>query len=125
MPSEALAPAAAPVLHDAKTVPSPLPPRTEPRPPNPARMVQAIPEVDATVVDASNLTNELSTVPRVYLPGDPVAPQLPAAPEGLRLRVHPFVSEHPEVAGGSNYVLLYWALCVVVVAAACALAFLF
>ena len=110
------APAAGPVLHDAKTVPSPLPQRKEPGPPNPARMVQAIPEVDGTVVDPAE-------VPRLYLPADPLAPQPPAATSAPRLREHPFAPETPEVEGHGDYILLYWAVCVAVVAAACALAF--
>lgn len=120
--------ATAPVYHDAQTVPSPVPPRdAERRSPNPARMVQAIPEVDATVVDP----HELQRLPREshgsfsapYLPGDPMAPQPPAAKRAPRLREHPFAPEQPEVEGAGNYVLLYWAVCVAFVAAACALAF--
>jgi hypothetical protein len=94
-------------------------------------MVQAIPEVDATVVDPSELPNNLRTVPRephgtrsaAYLPGDPMAPQPPAANRSLRLREHPFAPENPEPEGQGNYIMLYWAVCVAVVAAATALAF--
>jgi hypothetical protein len=112
------------VLHDAQTIPSPMPPRgSESRSPNPARMVQAIPEVDATVVDASELSNNMRTVPREYLPGDPMAPQPPAAMRAPRLREHPFAPADPEQEGQGNYVMLYWAVCVAVVAAATALAF--
>jgi hypothetical protein len=111
------------VLHDAQTVPSPVPPRGEPRSPNHARMVQAIPEVDGTVVDPSELPNHLHNATPRYLPGDPMAPQPPAATRAPRLREHPFAPETPDVEGHGNYIMLYWALCVAIVAAACALAF--
>ncbi|HTU62028.1 MAG TPA: hypothetical protein VMF89_26405 [Polyangiales bacterium] len=119
------APAAttAPVLHDAQTVPSPLPPRAEARTPNPARMVQAIPEVDGTVVDPSELPEHVRNATPRYLPGDPMAPQPSASARAPRLREHPFAPEAPEVEGHGNYIMLYWALCVAIVAAACALAF--
>jgi|GEM_PF-5810774 len=117
------APAVAPVLHDAQTVPSPVPPRGEQRSPNPARMVQAIPEVDGTVVDPSELPEHLRNATPRYLPGDPMAPQPAAARRAPRLREHPFAPETPDVEGHGNYIMLYWALCVAIVAAACALAF--
>ncbi|HET8937313.1 MAG TPA: zinc ribbon domain-containing protein [Polyangiales bacterium] len=88
--------------------------------PDPARMVQAIPEVIATVVDLAEQQNA-RTVPHDYLPGDPMAPQPSAAPRAPRLR--PFAPDNPEQEGQGNYVMLYWAVCVAVVAAVSALAF--
>lgn len=88
--------------------------------PDPARMVQAIPEVVATVVDPAEQHNA-RTIPHDYLPGDPMAPQLSAAPRAPRLR--PFAPDNPEQEGQGNYILLYWAVCVAVVAAVSALAF--
>ena len=108
------------IHHDAQTIPSPLPQRGERASPNPARVVQAIPEVDAAVVAPHELPSSLRAAPRPYLPGDPMAPQPPRA---ARAREHPFAPENPEVEGHGNYILLYWAVCVAVVAAACALAF--
>lgn len=122
-PKPAPAALTAPALHDAQTAPSPLPPRSEPHTPNPARMVQAIPEVDGTVVDPSELPDQLRNATPQYLPGDPMAPQPSAAKRSLRLREHPFAPETPDVEGHGSYIMLYWALCVAIVAAACALAF--
>jgi hypothetical protein len=88
--------------------------------PNPARMVQAIPEVEATVVEPS----ELPSAGGGHLPRDPMESQPPAAARrSLRLREHPFAPEHPEENGRRNYIVLYWAVCVALVAAICAFAF--
>lgn len=100
-PAPPARPLASPALIEAKTVPSPLPARGAPAAPNPARMVQAIPEVEATVVDPNELPAQL---------------QPPAA-----TRRYP--SLPPEDDAHKRYILLYWAVCVAVVAAACALAF--
>jgi hypothetical protein len=96
------------------------PNRKSPAPaPDPARMVQVIPEVIATVVDTTEKHNA-RTVPHDYLPGDPMAPQPSTASRINRPR--PFAPDESEEEQG-NYILLYWAVCVAVVAAVSALAF--
>jgi hypothetical protein len=114
-------PAPGPAVTDAQTVESPVLRLDDRRDPDPARMVQAIPEVTGTVVEATAARNDARTVPRTYLPGDPMAPQPPAAARAPRTNV--FAPEQPEEDDQGNYILLYWAVCVAVVAAVSALAF--
>jgi hypothetical protein len=86
-----------------------------------ARIVQAIPEVTATVVEPMEVRADAVTVPRTYVPGEMEPPS--AAARSPRARPTPFAPEHPEDEHEANYVILYWAVCVAVVAAVAALAF--
>jgi hypothetical protein len=95
-------------------------PATEPR-------QDVVPEVVASVVEDRGDTHGGARAPHhsEYLPGDPMAPQPSAAERAARAAraTHRIDPEESQAGYDSNYVALYWAICVAVALAVGALAF--